>query len=120
MQFIRLTGTTKVQILEAKFRQFVRPFALDLTANDAARLTGLSRISATHLYQRLRQHLVDLRHSSPRCLQGTVEVDKSYFGCDRFGASSDAVPAIRPLCSVCSNVASRCLWESCPIARKSR
>jgi transposase-like protein len=67
------------KITEAKFRQLLRLFALDLTASDAARLTGLSRVSATQLYQRLRQHLVGLRQV-PAELQGTVEVDESYFG----------------------------------------
>ena len=67
------------KISEAKFRQLLRLFALDLTAADAARLTGLSRMSTTYLYQRLRQHLVGLRQV-PSELQGTVEVDESYFG----------------------------------------
>lgn len=67
------------KISEAKFRQLLRLFALDLTASDAARLTGLSRVSTTRLYQRLRQYWVGLRRV-PVELQGTVEVDESYFG----------------------------------------
>ena len=67
------------KLSEAKFRQLLRLFALDLTASDAARLTGLSRVSATRLFQRLRQHLVGLR-VVPVELRGTVEVDESYFG----------------------------------------
>lgn len=67
------------KISEAKFRQLLRLFALDLTAADAARLTSLSRVSTTRLYQRLRQYLVDLRQV-PAELQGTVEIDESYFG----------------------------------------
>jgi len=46
------------KIPEVKFRQLLRLFVLDLTAADAARLTGLSRVSTTHLYQRLRYYLV--------------------------------------------------------------
>ena len=67
------------KISEAKFRQLLRLFALDLTASDAARLTGLSRVSTTALYQRLRRYLVGLRQV-PVELQGTVELDESYFG----------------------------------------
>ena len=67
------------KISEAKFRQLLRLFALDLTASDAARLTGLSRVSTTALYQRLRRYLVSLRQV-PVELQGTVEIDESYFG----------------------------------------
>ena len=67
------------KIPEAKFRQLLRLFVLDLTAADAARLTGLSRVSTTHLYQRLRHYLVALRQV-PAELQGTVEIDESSFG----------------------------------------
>lgn len=49
------------KISEAKFRQLLRLFALDLTASGAARLTGLSRVSTTALYQRLRRYVVGLR-----------------------------------------------------------
>lgn len=67
------------KISEAKFRQVLRLFALDLTASDAARLTGLSRVSTSTLYQRLRRYLVSLRQV-PVELQGMVEIDESYFG----------------------------------------
>lgn len=45
----------------------------------AARLAGLSRVSTTTLYQCQGLYLVGLRQV-PVELQGTVEIDESYFG----------------------------------------
>ena len=45
------------KISEAKFRYLLRLFALDLTASDAARLTGLSVGSINEVYLRLRRRL---------------------------------------------------------------
>ena len=67
------------RISEAKFRYLLRLFALDLTASDTARLTGLSVRSVNALYLRLRRRL----HTwcpVPAELDGAVELDESYFG----------------------------------------
>ena len=45
------------EISEIKFRYLLRLFALDLTASDAARLTGLSVRSVNEVYLRLRRRL---------------------------------------------------------------
>ena len=45
------------KISEVKFRYLLRSFALDLTASDAARLTGLSGRSVNEVYLRLRRRL---------------------------------------------------------------
>ena len=57
----------------------MRLFALDLTASDAARLTGLSVRSVNEVYLRLRRRL-QTWCSVPAELNGAVELDKSYFG----------------------------------------
>ncbi|UYZ63699.1 IS1595 family transposase [Hymenobacter weizhouensis] len=67
------------KISEAKFRYLLRLFALDLTASDTARLTGLSVRSVNDLYLRLRRRLHQLC-PVPADLQGAVELDESYFG----------------------------------------
>ena len=67
------------RISEAKFRYLLRLFALDLTASDTARLTGLSVRSVNALYLRLRRRL----HTwcpVPAELDGAVELDESDFG----------------------------------------
>ena len=71
------------KISERKFRQLLRYFALDLTASDAAQLTGISRRSVTSIFLKIREHISeDCERASPfsRC---EVEVDESYFGARR-------------------------------------
>ena len=67
------------KISEVKFRYLLRLFALDLTASDAARLTGLSVRSVNEGYLRLRRRL-QTWCSVPAELNGAVEFDESYFG----------------------------------------
>ena len=70
------------KISEPKFRQIIRYFALDLTASDTARLTGISVRSINNLYLKLRVRLAQLaEHNAP--LSGIVEMDESYFGAQR-------------------------------------
>ena len=65
---------------EAKFRQLVRLFALDLTATDAAELLGLTRKTVTTIYLRIRQRLAEAALREAPWSAGEVEVDEAYFG----------------------------------------
>ncbi|QNE38276.1 IS1595 family transposase (plasmid) [Hymenobacter sp. NBH84] len=67
------------KISEVKFRYLLRLFALDLTASDAARLTGLSVRAVNDIYLRLRHRLLACS-PVPADLDGAVELDESYFG----------------------------------------
>ena len=67
------------KISETKFCYLLRLFALDLTASDAARLTGLSVRSVNDVYLRLRRRL-QTWCPVPAELNGAVELDESYFG----------------------------------------
>ena len=67
------------KISEVKFRYLLRLFALDLTASDAARLTGLSGRSVNEVSLRLRRRLQSWC-PVPAELNGAVELDESYFG----------------------------------------
>ncbi len=69
----------RAKISEAKFRYVLRLFALDLTASDTARLTGLSVRAVNALYLRLRRRL-QTWCPVPAELGGAVELDESYFG----------------------------------------
>src|SRR5690606_18693728 len=67
------------RISEKVFRRLIRAFALDLTATDAAELTGLSVRSVNPIYLRLRRRIAEhCELQSP--VRGVVEVDESYFG----------------------------------------
>ncbi|MDQ2769105.1 MAG: IS1595 family transposase [Bacteroidota bacterium] len=70
------------KLSEVKFRNLLRLFALDLTASDAARLTGLSTRAVDTLYLRLRHRFLAW-NPVPAELAGAVELDESYFGLRR-------------------------------------
>jgi len=64
---------------ERKFRDLLRLFALDLTADRAAELTGLNHNTTLALYRLLRARMADLAQEG--CpFKGQVEIDESYFG----------------------------------------
>lgn len=66
-------------ISEAKFRHLIRCFCLDLTAKATAELTGISRRSVVSIFGKLRVKIA--RWSARQApIQGTVEIDESYFG----------------------------------------
>ena len=66
-------------VSEAKFRQVVKCFALDLTATQAAEMTGLNRKTVDRLYALIRARILEYtREVSP--FSGELEVDESYFG----------------------------------------
>ena len=70
------------KITVPKFRRLLRLFALDLTASDTAKLTGVSIRSVNNLYLKLRRRLADeCGRQAP--LYGIVELDESYFGAKR-------------------------------------
>jgi transposase-like protein len=67
------------KISEAKFRQILRYFCLDLTASDCAVLSGISLRSINPLYLRLRRRMAE-RCALVNPLKGELEADESYFG----------------------------------------
>ena len=67
------------RITERKFRDLLRLFALDITADRAAVLTGLNHKTAAALYTLLRLRMAELAQID--CpFRGQVELDESYFG----------------------------------------
>jgi transposase-like protein len=70
------------RISEKKFREIIKYFALDLTANRTAQLTGLTHKTVNQIYLKIRHRLAqDCQRQSP--FSGEVEVDESYFGAKR-------------------------------------
>lgn len=67
------------KLSEAKLRQILRYFAMDLTATDCAELSGVSVRSVNSIYLRLRKRMAEqCEKVSP--LGGELEADESYFG----------------------------------------
>ena len=70
------------KISEAKFRQVVRLFCVDLNATQIAKVTGLNRNTVNRLLQGIRERIAfACEAESP--VSGEVEVDESYFGARR-------------------------------------
>lgn len=62
------------KISEAKFRQILRYFALDLTATECAALSGISVRSINSIYLKIRRRLaIVCQQASP--LKGELEAD---------------------------------------------
>jgi len=70
------------RISEAKFREIVRLFSLDLDAQQIASLTRLNRNTINRYLRLFRERIAEeCEAQSP--FQGEVEVDESYFGLKR-------------------------------------
>ncbi len=70
------------RISDAKFREILRCFCLDLTATDSAILTKVSRNSINKIYAKLRQHILEYC-TKYDASGGEFELDESYFGAKR-------------------------------------
>ncbi len=69
----------RARISEAKFREFLRLFSLDLEATKIAKITGLNRNTVNRYAKLIRERIAeDCEGASP--VSGEVEVDESYFG----------------------------------------
>jgi transposase-like protein len=67
------------RISEAKFREFLRLFCLDIEATKIATLTGLNKNTIHRYSQLLRERIAkECEKESP--MSGEIEVDESYFG----------------------------------------
>jgi transposase-like protein len=67
------------KISEVKFRSLLRCFALDMTAAQTARMTGISLRSVNQIFLRIREKIADeCQLQSP--FAGDLEADESYFG----------------------------------------
>ena len=70
---------------EAKFRQILKCFCLDLTATDTASLCHISRNSVNRIFNDIRHRIVLLACKEDEALpsDGVFECDESYFGAKR-------------------------------------
>ena len=70
------------RITEAKFRELIKYFSLDLEAQKIAFLTHLNRNTVNRYLRLTRERIAEhCEQQSP--LKGEIEVDESYFGARR-------------------------------------
>ena len=69
----------RARITEAKFREFLKLFSLDLEATKISKITGLNRNTVNRYARLIRERIAeDSERASP--VSGEIEVDESYFG----------------------------------------
>jgi len=67
------------QLSDAKFRQIIKCFSLDLTATQTAEIAAVSRNSVNRIFSKIRMRIFEnMRLESP--FSGELEADESYFG----------------------------------------
>ncbi len=71
------------KISEAKFREIINYFSLDLNAVQISELTHLSRHTINKYLNAIRHRIYELSTSQFDSLKGQIEVDESYFGAKR-------------------------------------
>ena len=67
-------------ISERKFREFLRCFTLDITADKIAILTNINRNTVNKYIMLIRIRIARLCLDNPSSPKGVFEVDESYFG----------------------------------------
>ncbi|HQG58134.1 MAG TPA: IS1595 family transposase [Candidatus Dojkabacteria bacterium] len=70
------------KISEAKFRQILRYFTEDFDSTQTSKLTGISRVTISNIYQKLRLRIMQLTENEEK-LSGEIEAEESYFGAKR-------------------------------------
>ncbi|GHV47865.1 hypothetical protein FACS189499_06120 [Clostridia bacterium] len=73
------------KISEAKFREIVKLFSMDLNATQTAELANLSRNTINSLYSAMRIRIAEYSEANTP-FRGDIEVDESYFGAKRVKA----------------------------------
>jgi len=70
------------RVSEAKFRDLIKYFSLDLSAQQIATLTKLNRNTVNRYLKLIRKRIAELCESETP-FKGEIEVDESYFGAKR-------------------------------------
>jgi transposase len=71
------------RISEAKFREIVKYFSLDIDATKTAEITKLNRNTVNRIFGELRDRIYLSLKSNLSLLDGEIELDESYFGAKR-------------------------------------
>lgn len=71
------------KLSEAKFREVLKFFSIDIPSLNTAELTNLNKNTTHTIYNKLRERLAALSLEENEPFHGEVEVDESYFGAKR-------------------------------------
>jgi transposase len=70
------------RISEAKFREIIRYFTIDIEAKKISGLTGVSRPTINKILEKVRERIAEECEEQAK-FSGVIEVDESYFGSRR-------------------------------------
>ena len=70
------------RISEAKFREIIKYFSLDLEAKKISILTGVSEQTLTKYFYKIREKIAEICEDEAK-FSGVVEIDESYYGARR-------------------------------------
>jgi hypothetical protein len=105
------------KISEAKIREIVRLFSVDLTALQIAAVAGVNRNTVNRILAHLRACIAAFcEQESP--IQGIVEVDESYFGARRVKGIKGRGHVEKLLSLDYSSAMVGCLQRLCRTARR--
>ena len=105
------------RISEAKIRQIVKLFSVNLTASQIAKLAGVNRNTVNRYVAAFRERIARYCEAkSP--VKGEVEVDESYFGARRIKGVRGVEPVGKLLFLAWSSVMARCTRKLSLTARK--
>ena len=106
------------RISEAKIRQLVKLFSVDLTASQIAKLSGVNRNTVNRYLTAFRERIACYCEAeSP--VKGEIEVDESYFGARRIRGVRDVGREEKPLFSACSKRNDKVYTEIVPDCSKA-
>ena len=71
------------RISERKFREIIKLFSADLTAEQISLLSGVSRNSINKILKNIRIKITEVCEKESPFEKGEIEMDESYFGAKR-------------------------------------
>ena len=88
LKYLEFMGKNKylkyAHISERKFKQVLKEFCLDSTAQEASLRTGISRPTVNKIYMAIRKRIYKLATEEEKeIFADEVEIDESYFGAKR-------------------------------------
>ena len=69
----------RAHISDRQFKNILRYFCEDFTITQTSKLTNISRVTVSRIYQKIRVRVFELSKRN-RKIDGEIEIDESYFG----------------------------------------
>ena len=103
LKYLEFMGKNKylkhAHISERKFKQILKEFCLDSTAQEASERTGISRPTVNKIYMAIRKRIYELAiKEGKEIFTDEVEIDESYFGARRVRGKEGVERGVKSQC----------------------